>query len=61
MAGAGAALKASVISGGLYYAAMKYSPFFRYSFNASARTALTCVRTIAGFTAQGLERDHSDR
>ncbi|KAG2433198.1 hypothetical protein HYH02_012740 [Chlamydomonas schloesseri] len=43
VAGAVAAAKASVISGGLYYAAMKYSPFFRYSFNASARTALTIM------------------
>lgn len=36
-----AGVMASVVSGGLYLLAMKHSPFFRSTFSASARTALT--------------------
>ncbi|GIL83756.1 hypothetical protein Vretimale_10552 [Volvox reticuliferus] len=43
LSGLKAALQASVVSGALYLAAMKYSPFFRNVFSASARTALTVM------------------
>ncbi|GLC40353.1 hypothetical protein PLESTB_001680000 [Pleodorina starrii] len=43
LSGFKAALQASVVSGSLYLAAMKYSPFFRNTFSASARTALTIM------------------
>lgn len=33
-------LQAGVVSGGLYHLALRYSPYFRDGFNASARTAL---------------------
>eukprot|EP00955_Chlamydomonas_euryale_P114508 366281-Chlamydomonas_euryale.AAC.7 len=41
--GAVSAAKATAVSGGLYMAAMHFSPFFRYRFNASARTALVVM------------------
>lgn len=38
-----AGVMASVVSGGLYLLAVKHSPFFRNTFSASARTALTIM------------------
>lgn len=38
-----AGLKASVVSGGLYLLAWRNSPFFRHTFSASSRTALTVM------------------
>jgi hypothetical protein len=39
-AGSKSGLMAAAVSGGLYFLAMKHSPFFAKSFNASSRTAL---------------------
>lgn len=38
-----AGVKALVIAGALYGLAWRYSPFFRYTFSASSRTALTVM------------------
>ncbi len=41
--GSVSALKAAVVSGGLFYLTWKSSPFFRNNFNASSRTALAIM------------------
>mmetsp|Transcript_2467 Transcript_2467/g.4143 ORF Transcript_2467/g.4143 Transcript_2467/m.4143 type:complete len:106 (-) Transcript_2467:96-413(-) len=43
-------IKASIVSGGLFWATWKYSPFFRNRFSVSARTALLVMPIF--YTAQ---------
>ncbi|KAG1655526.1 hypothetical protein FOA52_000006 [Chlamydomonas sp. UWO 241] len=43
ISGAISAAKAAAVSGSLYFATMRLSPFFKQRFSASARTALTVM------------------
>ncbi|GLI64309.1 hypothetical protein VaNZ11_007537 [Volvox africanus] len=64
LSGLKAALQASVVSGALYLAAMKYSPFFRNVFSVSARTALTVGLqhlSLTRFVAPRARRLHDER